>query len=318
MWICPDCTSDLGTNGNLKCHHCGWQGETIEGIRSYLSTHDRASPVMNAYVNNYKDICEEDITHGVMPERYLRNLAQKMSKYLGNTNGMRVLEIGAGKGFLVEEVAATGASCVVAVDIALGYLQRWRGEDRVVPVQGNAENLPFKEGFDLAIATDILEHVLNVGSFLYSLNRALVFGGRACIRVPLEENLLMYSHHLGPCPYELVHLRTFNRKLLRDTLKEVGFEVERMIPDGFWLDHPASVWTRTPILSRWHAKLVESIKKRLVDPVDVELWHPSLARLVMRPVEIVVIAKKVGAIGKSPEGRPVVVYEATGANAEAR
>jgi hypothetical protein len=89
-----------------------------------------------------------------------------------------------------------GAESVTVVD-------RRMADSRFAPVLTNAGDLPFAEAFDIVTATDIMEHVLNVGSFISSLNGALVVGGDAYVRVPYPEDLLPYSPHLD-CEYRFV------------------------------------------------------------------------------------------------------------------
>ena len=108
------------------------------------------------------------------------------------------------------------------MDIATDYLK-----SRVGAIVANAENLPYREHFDVLAATDILEHVLRPGDFLLSAHRALKVGGRFMVRVPVFESLLQYAG-LGGYPYELVHLRTYTPGLLRQELRGAGFKVTRM------------------------------------------------------------------------------------------
>jgi len=303
--ICPDCAAALAPRSPLECAGCGWRGETRDGIPVYLSNADRTDPLMADYMANYDEICTADITEAIMGERFLANIATKTAGYVRAPEGKRVLDIGVGRGLLAEALLARGASSVTGVDISLGYLERLADKPGIEPVLANAENLPFANTFDIAFATDVMEHVLNVGSFLYAMNRALKPGGRVYIRVPFEEDLLMYSPHLG-CEYRLVHLRSFDRRLIRLFLRNAGFTVERIIPDGFWLHLPARFWLLTPFLERTYDRFEEAARARLDDPADVELWAGPIARLFMRPVEMLVVARKTGVIEPDPARRGLV------------
>jgi SAM-dependent methyltransferase len=155
----------------------------------------------------------------------------------------------------------------------------------------NAEALPFAEHFDVIVATDVLEHVLNVGSFLYSLNRALRSGGRLYVRVPYRENLLSYSPHLG-CPYRFVHLRTYDRPLLRQALEEAGFVVERLWHDGYLPGIARPIWAGGRLrqrLFRWFENRLSSDGRR---PSDATLRPHGLRPIFLRPTVVIAAARK--------------------------
>ena len=64
--------------------------------------------------------------------------------------------------------------------------------------------------------------MLNPADFLESAVGALVPGGRLLVKVPYREDISQYRRAAG-CPYEMVHLRTFDRPLLRKALRDAGF-----------------------------------------------------------------------------------------------
>ncbi len=132
---------------------------------------------------------------------------------------------------------------------------------------------------------------MNVGSFLFCVNRALKFGGTAYIRVPYLESLMCYSPHIG-CKYQLVHLRNFNKGLLKSTMESGGFAVERLEFDGYWADKPQPWWMATKFTSWLHQRILDSLMRGIKDPLDVTLWPNQWARLLMRPMEVTVIARK--------------------------
>jgi 2-polyprenyl-3-methyl-5-hydroxy-6-metoxy-1,4-benzoquinol methylase len=149
-------------------------------------------PATRSYTENYDRIARDDLDAKVMDERYIENLAANFCERVAHVSGSDICDIGSGKGFLVRKLLARGAASVTAVDISSPYLVRLTGQPGVFPLLANAEALPFVEHFDIVVATDVLEHVLNVGSFLYSVNRALRPNGRFYVRVPHRENLLPY------------------------------------------------------------------------------------------------------------------------------
>ena len=95
----------------------------------------------------------------------------------------------------------------------------------------NAELLPYAEAFDLVVASEILEHVLNAGDFLISLHRSLRTDARTLVRVPYKEDLRQYARQNG-CEYPFVHLRTFTKGSLESMMGNAGFKPVRMYFDG--------------------------------------------------------------------------------------
>jgi SAM-dependent methyltransferase len=172
----------------------------------------------------------------------------------------------------------------------------------------NAERLPFADHFDVMIATDILEHVLNVGAFLYSANRALRPGGRLYVRVPFRENLLQYAPQTG-CPYRFVHLRTYDRPLLRQTLEEAGFAVEGMWSDGLIAGFRRRVWQEGRIRPKLYGWFEEYWKRGGRDLADVTLRPHRFRRLFLRPTAIVAAARKVKSLAPAVSAlKPVAVH----------
>ena len=188
MLICPDCVGPLGGADTVACASCGWTAERIEGIPCFLSRRDRADTVIAEYLDNYDEIARDDLDSGFIDERYIDNQAKNIAAGARLAAREKICDIGAGKGYLLRALLDAGAAEVTAVDISLPYLRRFASEPRIRPIVANAENLPFADEFDTIFCTDVMEHVLNLGSFLFSLNRALKLGGVAHVRVPYLEN----------------------------------------------------------------------------------------------------------------------------------
>jgi len=289
--ICPNCSVVLRDGNAEACFSCGWAMEFWEGIPVFLSSKDRSNPLFKIYSDNYHAIARDDISESIQPERYLENQAKKLVSYIQNLSDLAICEIGTGKGYVIKSLLEKGATRIHAVDIALPYLRQLKQDSRVTPLIANVENLPFQNAFDLVVCTDVLEHVLNVGSFLFCVNRALKTGGTAYIRVPYLESLMSYSPH-GGCKYQFVHLRSFNKGLLKSIMKSGGFAVERFEFDGYWADKPQPWWTVTK-LTRWlHQRILGSLMRGINHPFDVALWPNQWARLLMRPIEVTVVARK--------------------------
>ncbi len=300
MILCPDCQGPL-SDMKTACASCGWQVETVADIPVMLSSEDRQNPIFKRYLENYDRIAEEDLADDILDPVYVMHQVDNMVDYIGALDGDVVCDVGSGQGHLARKLLEKGARSVTLVDIALPYLRAGaEGEARLSPVMANAENLPFEDRFDIMTSTDVMEHVLNLGSFLFSVNRALKMGGRAFIRVPFRESLLSYTPHLG-CPYPFVHLRSFNKDILSIYMRSAGFEVERFHYDGFILGRPQPFWMANQWRMDRYMQIQEWAKARISNPADVTRWPSWFARMLMPPCEIVVVARKQASLN---EGTP--------------
>lgn len=297
--LCPECRSTL--EEGATAHSCGWRLETVDGVPVYLSSVDRNSAVFDRYSDNYDQIAQSDLTDDILDPRYVEHQASNVIRLVRSAlAGADACDIGAGQGCLARRMIAAGARKVIAVDIATVYLRRIAGA-KIEPVLANAENLPFEEAFDVITATDVAEHVLNIGSLLYCANQALRPGGLLLLRVPYRENLLNYSPHVG-CGHPFGHLRSFNKVVLRDLLTESGFEVERFRFDGFWLSRPQPFWMTRNARREIYFAIQRQLTKRLASPTDVTSWPAWLASLLMPAQEILALARKRQRIRPEPEG----------------
>lgn len=291
MIICPACA---GTSSEQILHHCfkcGWQSIEKTGLLDYLRESDRGDAMFDSYSGNYEDLAQQNLNKSNFDRRFLLNQAKNVVGYLGDVSGLHACDIGIGQGFLCKELLKAGVHSVIAVDIAESYLRALIGTERVTPCLANAESLPFRDEFDLIVSTDVMEHVLNVGSFLYSVNRALRNGGTAAIRVPYLEPLLDYSPHRG-YQYRFGYLRSFDKRILRRYFIQAGFRIRSIHLDGFVPGSPQPYLYSTPRRKRLYHLVYKQLERRLDHPADATLLNPKLARLIMRPAEVVIIAEK--------------------------
>ncbi len=297
MIICPECASSLeldeiSASQQAVCGKCGWQQLNHEGIPDFLTKDDRNNEMFRDYVENYDDLAQINLEKSNIDRRFLHNQSKNIIRYLDDVKGKNVCDVGFGQGFLTRELIAAGATSVTAVDVSISYLKQIVDKPDILPLQTNAENLPFREEFDLIVSTDVIEHVLNIGSFLYSVNRALKPGGIACIRSPYREGLLQYSPHTG-FGHRFCHLRSFNKDIYNIYMRQAGFSAPSFHLDGYSLGTPREYLYDTTWKKIQYGKLSAWLSKYAEHPADVTMWNSYLNRLIMKPIEIVVIAQKV-------------------------
>lgn len=289
--ICPDCATAIAPSQSSQCSACGWTAACKEGVPLLLSSNDQEDGTFRSYFENYRTIAEDDIHESIQPERYVNIQAEKFFTYLPRIRDQVICDVGVGKGNLTRYLIAGGAERVVAVDIAIPYLVQLAREPRVIPVVANAENLPFSRAFDMVVATDILEHVINVASFLFAVNRALKPDGFFAVRVPFRENLMCYTPFLG-CKYRFVHLRNYNEDLLKHTLECAGFEIVQVTYDGFWPSQPQPWWIVSDFRKKLYARIINWLTRGGADPVDINRMANRWARCLMVPTTLTAIARK--------------------------
>ena len=282
MLICPDCHGQLQALGD--CSRCGWRNELIGGVPNLLSTTDRSSSTFNAYLANYARIAEDDLESSIQPLEHLEAQARSLFSYLGPVKGLRVCEVGVGQGMLFERLLAAEADAVTGIDISMAYLHRYASTGRVL--LANAENLPYREEFDLLVMSEILEHVLNLGDVLISTHRSLVVGGRVAVRVPYKEDLRQYARQWN-CRYQFVHLRTFTRDSLLSLMGQAGFELRSLVYDGCY-DFRMRPWARrlTPFLRPYLGHVYAG-------ELPAKAIHSLTARLLFEPVTLTAIFEKI-------------------------
>ena len=268
----------LRLDGRLPRRHPEW-----------LSTHDRASPLFATYVDTYDAIADDDLRDSIQSREHLRIKTETVVGLLGPLPpGTRVLDVGVGQGHLLEALRTLPGLELTGVDVAAPYLRRLAAEDeRTQVLVTNAENLPFRDAFDAIVSTDVIEHVLNVGDYLLSLRRALAPGGRVLIRAPHREDLLQYAR-LGGCPYEMVHLRTFDRRLLVEQLRAAGLVPESVTFDGWFPGRTRPLLGHGRLASR-AAGLAE---RTVIGPrYGLSRAAAIAARTLVVPIEITVVAR---------------------------
>jgi SAM-dependent methyltransferase len=159
--------------------------------------------------------------------------------------GERVLDLGCGAGRFVRALAEAGAD-PVGVELAPAALERARavvpGADlRLVEPDGS---LPLEHrSVDLVWASEVLEHVADLGQVLVEIRRVLRPGGRLLATVPFHGRvqgaliaLTRFDAHFDPLGQ---HLRFFTRTSLVGALEAGGFE-----------DADVRAWGGVPLLRR--------------------------------------------------------------------
>jgi len=173
-------------------------------------------------------------------------------------DGMRVLDVGSGRGEVVFNAAKSGATAV-GIDYASAALSLARGmlgkhpeiRDRVLFLHGDARCMPLvSAGFDRAFMLDVVEHLLpeELNQALSEVRRVLRPGGVLYVHTMPNVRFYRYAYpvlrllagvaqrkHLPRDPrsqYERdMHVNEQSARSLRRSLVAAGFEVELWFSD---------------------------------------------------------------------------------------
>jgi SAM-dependent methyltransferase len=194
--------------------------DTIDGIPTFCAR--------DPFTKNYDAIAAEHLewmakgtlnpwqaTEGML---VLEGATAAFVRYLSNP-GSRILDVGVATGrvlALLPEWERYG------IDIARAYL-KVAAQLGIEVAVGRAEDLPYADStFDTVIATDVLEHVLDLNAVVAEVMRVLRPGGIFVVRVPREEDLNQYLD----ASYRFLHLRKFDQATLRLLLTRIfPFEI---------------------------------------------------------------------------------------------
>lgn len=288
MILCPECSESL--QYQIKdCSKCDWKYHQNKHVHVMLSKRDLNNHLFNSYMKNYAEIAFNDLHNPFLENRYVELQADKICNLMPSLKGKDVCDVGSGRGYLIRKMMLQQPNSITAVDISMPYLEKM--SEGVHTFQANAENLPFKDRFDIVTCTDVMEHVINIGGFLYSLNRVLRLDGYAVIRVPYKENLLNYAPQRG-CKYEFAHLRDFNKYNLKSLLRYAGFKIVTSRIDCFSLQTPQKFWLKNQRRLTRYISFQKFIRKHLANDADINLYPSLFLRFFMRPLEITVLCKK--------------------------
>ena len=139
----------------------------------------------------------------------------------------RVAEVGAGIGtFSSRLLAQSDELLLIETDPrAAEELQRRFGSDPKVTI--SQEEVPGCEllaagGFDMVLAQNVLEHILDDGAAVREMADAAVPGGAVCLLVPAHPRLY------GALDRRYGHHRRYTRARLRALLEDAGLEVRSL------------------------------------------------------------------------------------------
>ncbi len=164
-----------------------------------------------------------------------RRLVSRLLEELGVSRDARVVDVGSGTGTNLRMLREMGFGEVAGLDASPVAIQ-FCHEKKLGPVeQGDACRLPFEsERFELALATDIIEHVDRDDLAAAEIHRVLRPGGVAIITVPAFASLFGLQDQVSH------HKRRYRMQGLRSVIEKAGLEVEHSFYFNYLLFVP--IW----------------------------------------------------------------------------
>ena len=220
-----------------------------------------------------------------------------LREHLGDSRPRRILDLGAGVGGFLDELASLGEElCFTEMSADLVRAARARGHER--GLVASAPALPFaRASFDLVCLFDVLEHIEDDARALDEIHRVLIPGGTLFLHVPAHPILFANNDRASG------HFRRYQKRELRSRLERAGFAVERLTYTNALLfpliaplvlglrglerlglsgrgDYTNLSWSQPPLLGRALESLFAS-ELVLSRHVDLPLGH-SLAAIARR------------------------------------
>jgi SAM-dependent methyltransferase len=177
----------------------------------------------------YSEISKRDLRHPFQEVEDLERRSQNDARIIksclpSHQRVLKVLEIGPGLGHLGRILQKDFD--YFAADLVPNYLRELAlppGRSLLWDVTSGGVT----GEFDVIVACDVFEHLLNEGDAWLSVFDALKPGGIFYIRVPYREPLINYSRLFG-APYPYVHLRSYTLGYMREMGQYSGFTIKKI------------------------------------------------------------------------------------------
>lgn len=194
-----------------------------------------------------------------LADKVYRENQLKILELLRETNGDKLLDIGcAGGAFSLECAKMLGAKEICGIEIDENRAKEAENRGIRVFAMDASNTFPFKdEYFDVIVANQVLEHVLDVDNMLRESYRVLKQGGVVVLSTPnlcslLQRILILFGKQpttlhvseiqVGNFLKEVSvgeigkqrHIHAFAPPALKDLVKYHGFKVENFLSVGFY------------------------------------------------------------------------------------
>lgn len=272
-------------DGHLITTHCAICGFAEKKEELYTTTFDtkkinsktfsaRRTPDRMHYRFVRCKKCGLIFSDPILPEKKLNELYKKSgftysqeSKYLKNTYGyylskiipkkgkVKLLDIGCGDGFFMEEAKNLGATDIFGIEPGAPSVKHAPQN-----IQGNIKVDILRKGlfkpgtFDIITCFQTLDHIPDPNEFLKITRNLLKKGGKALFIQHNTDGLSVKVLHEKSPIFDVEHIYLFNKKTLKKIFEKNGFKVKGVFDVKNC--YPISYWTRMLPFSRGFKKII--------------------------------------------------------------
>lgn len=170
---------------------------------------------------------------------YYENMRQDVLRIVPKASYERILEIGGGEFPTLRALGGNGNPELWGVDVYLPQKQDFRFVHGSIESEKISQQIP-NGYFDLILANDVLEHLVNTESFIATVFQKLRVGGYFVCSVPNARQIRLMLHLFlrGRFPrtdsglFDRTHLRWFCRKDVIGFALAAGFDLEDFGSNG--------------------------------------------------------------------------------------
>lgn len=182
------------------------------------------------YYNKYKDV---DMPRISRIQEFLKH-STKTKKSL------KIIDIGCAGGEIIKPFAKDNE--LFGVDISEAFLKTASKNGLKVKKANLEDKIPFnKESFDIALCSEVIEHIIGTDKLLSEINRILKMNSELIITIPNVNSPISYPMMLFldyppylSARYRGVHVRDFTLKTITIALENNGFKVSRAQGTSFY------------------------------------------------------------------------------------
>jgi len=186
----------------------------------------------HGYAHDHGAYHEQELTLRATFERFVRTVGR------AGVAGGRLLEVGAGYGFLLDAARGTFAERTGTDYDAAAVAAMQRAGHRAL--LGGVEAVPAGERFDAIVSVGVVEHVYRPVEFVVALARRLAPGGRLVLATPqMGSPWLRLLGRRWPSFKIPEHVGYFDATTLADLLRRGGAASVRRLP--YWHAFPAGL-----------------------------------------------------------------------------